>query len=86
MKKLFALLLSFVLLVSLLPAAPAAADDTPDPEKYVTLDGEWHFKLYRTYSQMFQYFPYYGGSAEFLKWEDPALALLPDAALFSTWE
>ena len=86
MKKRLALALALILLFSLLPAAPALAEEADDPGSYVTLDGDWHFKLYRTYSQMFQYFPYYGGSEPFLKWEDNELALLPDAETFSAWE
>ena len=85
-KRLLAMALTLVLLVSLVPALPAAAEGADDPGKFVTLDGEWHFRLYRTYSQMFQYFPYYGGSEAFLKWEDADLALLPDQETFSAWE
>lgn len=85
-KKLMALVLTLVLLVSLLPLLPAWADGAEDAEKYVALDGDWHFKLYRAYSQMYQYFPYYGGSEAFLRWEDAELAALPDAGTFSAWE
>lgn len=52
-------------------------------DKYVTLDGDWHFMLYRTYSQMFQYFPYGGVS---VTWEDNELAKLPDKETFMDWE
>ncbi len=85
-KSLLALLLMLVLLVSLLPVFPAFAEETEDADRYVTLDGDWHFKLYRTYSQMYQYFPYAGGSEPFLQWEDTELAVLPDAGTFGAWE
>lgn len=73
-----------MLLTSLGPGAAAvSAEETGDADKYVTLDGDWHFKLYRTYDQMFQYLPYGGVS---VTWEDNELAKLPAAETWSAWE
>jgi len=72
------LILTYVLAVPIYTSA-----DSDDASKYVTLDGEWKFKLYRTYPRMFQYFAYYGVS---VTWEDAASATLPDYETWSVWE
>ena len=84
-KKVIALFMTVVLLFSLLPVVPVAAEEPTvrnDAEKFVRLDGDWHFKLYRTYSQMFQYFPYVGVS---ITWEDLDAAELPKLDTFGEW-
>ena len=45
----------------------------------VYLDGNWHFKEYRKYSNMYQYFPY---AMVTITSEDLDLALLPNRAKF----
>lgn len=55
-------------------------------DAYVDLSGEWNFKLYRTYTQMFQYHAYFNDAQRFLQWEDNSLALLPSEETFSSWE
>lgn len=50
----------------------------------INLTGEWHIKLYRTYTKMFQNFDEEGSVAN-LKWEDPESALLPTKDQFSLW-
>ena len=74
-----------VLLSSIGPATNvfASEGERPDEEKYVNLDGDWHFKLYRTYDKMFQYLPY---GLVSVTWEDNALAHLPSADIWSSWE
>lgn len=51
--------------------------------QYINLQGEWHFKLYRKYQKMFQYFNY-GGCA--VTWENLQDAQVPTAEIFNTWE
>jgi len=54
-----------------------------DPDNYVELNGEWHFKNYRTYSQMYQYFPY---NAVSITWEDLDAAAFPDKDTWGSWD
>ncbi len=77
------LAVSMILTSSGLGTVTAFGQEDGAAEKYVTLDGDWHFKLYRTYSQMFQYFPYGGVS---VTWEDNELAKLPSEDVWSSWE
>ena len=77
MKRFLASLMAAVLLVStamtgVVPAS--AAEPENEASKYVTLDGDWHYKLYRTYPNMFQYFAFTGVS---IKTENLLLCLLP---------
>jgi len=58
--------------------APASVES-----EIIDLRGGWHFKVYRKYEKMFQYFAY-GGCP--VSWEDSEAAKVPDSALFSTWE
>ncbi|HHV98009.1 MAG TPA: hypothetical protein GXX36_00290 [Clostridiaceae bacterium] len=77
-----ALVLLLVLTYALAtPLNTSAASD--DASKYVTLDGEWNFKLYRKYGRMFQYFAYTGVN---IVWEDNDAAILPDYETWSKWE
>ena len=59
MKKALSFILSLALVISMSSAASvisyAASDDV---NMSVTLDGDWHYKVYRTYDQMYQYLPY----------------------------
>lgn len=58
---------------------------SPDHEsEYLDLSGDWHFKVYRKYSAMFQY-PQYGYPCD-VTWEDAETALVPDSSVFSRWE
>ncbi len=54
-----------------------------DTDNYVTLDGDWNFKMYRTYDQMFQYLP---ANKCNVVWTDDELAKLPTSETFSSWE
>lgn len=86
MKKFLAALLTVGLLLQsmvggVMPVQAAQTDD--DASKYVTLDGEWHYKMYRKYPNMYQYFPYFGVK---IQWEDNELAKLPSASVWQTWE
>jgi|GEM_PF-1141163 len=65
----------------LLTSSTNAADDYSDD--IVDLRGDWHFAVYRKYSNMFQYLPL--GRSN-VTWEDQDDARLPDAAQFSQWE
>ena len=54
-KQVLALALVLTMLFSLIPGAAAApatpsvtTEQMPGADKIVTLDGDWHFKLYRT--------------------------------------
>lgn len=64
-------------------AEVSKAAENSDTEKFVMLDGEWHFKLYRTYNKMFQYFPY---NMVQVTWEDEVLSRLPSQSVWSLWE
>ncbi len=86
MKRLCAYLLALALVfTTVTPFSALAAEsvEIDDANQYVNLDGEWNFKLYRTYSRMFQYLPY---NMVEITWEDNETALLPSASDFSTWE
>ena len=52
-------------------------------DQYIDLQGDWNFKVYRKYDQMYQYLPY--GMCNVL-WEDLEAAKVPSAAVYSTWE
>ena len=81
MKKILTLLLAIILMV---PAVNIPANATESKaSKFVELDGEWNFKLYRTYNRMFQYFPY---NMVNVTWEDADSAGLPDESVWNTWE
>ena len=72
------------LLLTLFPAS--FADDAQDAEyssQYIDLSGEWNFKVYRKYSNMYQYMPY--DMCE-VTWEDPDTAQVPSADVYSAWE
>ena len=86
MKRFLATLMVVAMMISTMvvgtvPAAAAEVDDAAS--KYVTLDGDWGFKLYRTYPNMYQYFPYYGVN---VKWEDADLAVYPADDAWKEWD
>lgn len=68
-------------------AAPTLISSNPnsDTSKYVLLDGDWHFKLYRTYSQMYQYFPYVP-DLSLGNWEDAQAAVFPADDVWKSWD
>ncbi len=84
---LLALVLTLCMLLSLFPVAFAesAAEEPADAygDQYVDLTGGWHFKVYRKYSNMYQYMPY--DMCE-ITWEDAETAQLPTAETYSQWE
>ncbi len=51
--------------------------------QYINLQGEWHFKVYRKYDKMFQYFNYGGVN---VTWEDVDASFVPTYRTFSEWE
>ncbi|QQO08649.1 alpha/beta hydrolase [Breznakiella homolactica] len=51
--------------------------------QYIDLSGDWYFKVYRKYSNMFQYFAY---NACTVTWTDDSSAVIPAAAVFKTWD
>lgn len=73
------------LLTALCAASLFSAPTPPAKVKkdFLDLQGDWHFKVYRKYDKMFQYFAY-GGCA--VTWEDREAARLPEAAQFNAWE
>src|SRR5690606_19414538 len=64
-------------------AALSTAATSDFSDDIVDLRGDWHFAVYRKYSNMFQYLPL-GRST--VTWEDQDVAKLPDASQFSQWE
>lgn len=92
MKRFWSILLVLVMAFSMTayadaPAASAGpalqAESSAYEDQYIDLRGEWNFKLYRKYSNMYQYLPY--GMCEVL-WEDSASAAVPRAEVYSQWE
>lgn len=84
---LLALTLVLCVLLSLCPVA-FAEGEAAEPEddyasQYVDLTGSWHFKVYRKYSNMYQYMPY--DMCE-ITWEDAETAQLPTADVYAQWE
>ena len=82
---LLAAVLAFCLLFTIIPFA-FADDALPAVDyssQYIDLSGDWNFKVYRKYSNMYQYMPY--DMCE-VTWEDAETALVPTAALYSQWE
>ncbi len=55
----------------------------PYSEESINLAGDWHFKVHRKYSNMYQYLPYGKCSTT---WEDSEAAVVPSAAIYETWE
>lgn len=82
---LLALLMTLSLVVGAAPAFSAAstAESTAYEEQYIDLSGDWNFKVYRKYSNMYQYLPYNMCN---VTWENPEAALLPTAEVYSQWE
>lgn len=86
-KRLFAALTAVVMLASVTAAiAPVKAVESADAlSKYVDLEGEWHFKLYRTYEKMYQYFAY-SPALSLGKWTDAEAAVYPEDGAWNSWE
>ncbi len=86
-KRLLAALTAVVMLASVTAAiAPVKAVESADAlSKYVDLEGEWHFKLYRTYEKMYQYFAY-SPALSLGKWIDAETAVYPKDAAWKSWE
>ena len=89
-KRILSTLLAVVMLTTTMMAGVVTAQAAPAPddatEKYVTLDGEWNFKLYRTYSNMFQYIPYAAYGYFKTTWEDNTLAAYPADSAWKSWD
>ena len=86
-KRLLAALTAVVMLASVTAAiAPVKAVESADAlSKYVDLEGEWHFKLYRTYEKMYQYFAY-SPALSLGKWTDAEAAVYPEDGAWNSWE
>ncbi len=87
MKTLRLTAIALVLLIAMLATSCAMTTPTPPvnqyENEYINLAGDWHFKLYRKYSNMYQYLAY---NACTVTWEDLTVAELPTATTYSTWE
>lgn len=93
MKRSLALLLALLMALSLVvcaetPHAQAvsgsnAAQSSPYEDQYIDLSGDWNFKVYRKYSNMYQYLPYNMCN---VTWENDEDALVPSAETYSQWE
>lgn len=91
MKKRITLLLSLLMMLSLIVcagipsalASSAAVESTSYEDQYIDLNGEWNFKVYRKYSNMFQYLPYNMCN---VTWEDAEAAAIPTAGTYTQWE
>ena len=92
MKRFLALLLTLAMTLTITAYAesPTTAPDTASSaaassyeSQYIDLRGNWNFKLYRKYGNMYQYLPY---DMCAVTWEDAAAAAVPTAATYSQWE
>lgn len=90
MKKGLILMIVLVLTISLINAegvteikSPVTIEKQNYDDQFIDLQGEWHFKVYRKYDKMFQYFNYGGVK---VTWEDSQAALIPTADVYSKWE
>jgi S-formylglutathione hydrolase FrmB len=90
MKKGLILMIVLVLTISLINAegvteikSPVTIEKQNYDDQFIDLQGEWHFKVYRKYDKMFQYFNYGGVK---VTWEDSQAALVPTADVYSKWE
>ena len=76
--------LALCMLLTLFPASFADDAEAADyTSQYIDLSGEWNFKVYRKYSNMYQYMPY--DMCE-VTWEDTDTAQIPSADVYSSWE
>lgn len=83
-KKLFVWLLALCMVLSLVPLSFAEESISPDySSQYIDLSGDWNFKVYRKYSNMYQYMPY--DMCE-VTWEDISSAAVPEREVYSNWE
>ncbi len=85
MKKVKTTLVWILALCLFLTLPPVSfASEAPDyTSQYIDLSGDWNFKVYRKYSNMYQYMPY--DMCE-ITWEDAGTALVPTAETYSQWE
>lgn len=98
MKKFLSMVLMTTLLCTMIFQVPVLAAEeamvtmvtmVDDANKFADLEGNWNFKTYRTYDQMFQYFFYYPSDMTLIPhvvWEDLETALLPEYSEWNTWE
>ena len=77
------MVLSWVFTTGLAQNAASAPDNAAYEDAIINLQGDWYFKVYRKYDNMYQYFNYGGVN---VTWEDLDAAILPDEATFTTWE
>lgn len=80
MKRVLSLVLTLGMLLSCMVTGFALESSSAD---YINLQGDWHFKLYRKYSNMFQHLAY--GACK-VTWEDTDVAAVPNGDTYSTWE
>ena len=76
--------LALCMVFSFLPVS--FAEDVSDADyasQFIDLSGDWNFKVYRKYSNMYQYMPY--DMCE-VTWEDAETAAVPTAEVYSAWE
>lgn len=88
LKRFLASLMAAAMLTTTVAAAApvvTSSASNSDTSKYVLLDGDWHFKLYRTYSQMYQYFPYMP-DLSLGNWEDAEAAQFPADDAWKSWD
>ena len=92
MKRFAAILLALTMMLSITvyaePPSAAAASSSVSAgstyeSQYISLRGDWNFKVYRKYSNMYQYLPY---NMCDITWENKADATVPNAAVYSQWE
>ena len=85
MKRILTVVLALITLISIIviDIATAELDSSLFSDQFIDLSGQWHFKVYRKYEKMFQYFDY--GGCE-VSWENLEDAKVPDFEKFSTWE
>ena len=79
----FCVLLVIALAMGFAQSITEVKASDPYSDQYIDIRGDWNFKVYRKYDQMYQYLPY--GMCN-VPWEDPANAVVPDKATFSKWE
>jgi len=90
-KRILAMLMAVIMVTTttLTGVVPAQAARTragsDDADKYVMLDGEWNFKLYRTYANMYQYFAYMPAMTAGT-WTDAEAAVYPEDGAWQAWE
>ena len=86
MKRFAAILLALTMMLSITvyaePPSSVSAGSAYESQ-YINLRGDWNFKVYRKYSNMYQYLPY---NMCDITWENKEDATVPNAAVYSQWE